>query len=137
MNKVIKDAQKDAKEYMAAQMFYGEGAGIRRKHITHAVAFKTDRFPGYDQAFNTAVRTMDPEKFIKSARRERKTKDISAYTSRNIKALARGDRHGMSGTIIAISIVAGVAHTTGYDKIIWKKTKAKTEQARVWLKRNL
>ena len=87
MSSVTKDAAKDAAEYAAAQMSYGEGAGTRRKLIESAVAYKIERIPGYFQAFENSMHTQDITKHVKNAKRSRKTKDIGAVTSKNIKAI--------------------------------------------------
>ena len=137
MKNVMKEAAKDAAEYAAAQMSYGEGAGTRRKLITSAVAYKTERISGYHEAFNKALDAQDPLKHIKSAKRSRMTKDVGAVTSRNIKAIARGDKNGMSTPIIIAVVAVTVAHQTGYDKKVVAYTKRKTGDVRAWLKARL
>lgn len=137
MSNITKDASKDAAEYAAAQMSYGEGAGTRRKLIESAVAYKVERIPGYHQAFEAAMHNQDITKHIKNAKRNRRVKDVGAVTSRNIKAVARGDRNGMSTPVI-LGIVTGVVlHQTGYDKKIWSYSKRKTNDVRAWLKQRL
>lgn len=137
MNNVTKDAAKDAAEFAAASMAYGEGAGTRRKLIQSAVEYKTMRIPGYGNAFSAASNSQDITKHIRSAKRSRTTKDIGAVTSRNVKALARGDKNGMSTPIIVAVVVAGVMHKTGYDKTVLAYTKRKSGDVRSWLKRKL
>jgi hypothetical protein len=137
MRDISKEAKKDAAEYMAAQMSYGEGAGTRRKLIETAVAYKVERIPGYHQAFESFMHTENPLKHIKNAKRSHRMRDVGSVTSRNIKALARGDRNGMSTPLI-IGVVTGVVlHQTGYDKKIWSYTKRKTGDVRAWLKQKL
>lgn len=134
---VIKDAEKDAAEFMAAQMAYGKGAGTRRKHIAHVAAYKTERISGYGEAFDAFRHRTDPTKLIQKAHRQRRAKDAAEVTSRNIKAVARGDRNGMSAPIIIGVVAFAVAHQTGYDKKIWEYTKQKSKKARAWLKEKL
>lgn len=137
MSSIVKDAAKDAAEYASARMSYGEGAGTRRKLIVSAVEYKASRIPGYQQAFESALAKQDITKHIKNAKRTRKAKDVGAVTSRNIKAVARGDRNGMSTPVIIAIVVGTVAHKTGYDKKAWEYSKRKTVEIRAWLKEKL
>lgn len=137
MKSITKEAAKDAAEYAAAQMSYGEGAGTRRKLIESAVAYKTERINGYHEAFNQAYHTQDITKHIANAKRSRRVKDVGALTSRNVKALARGDRGSMSTPIIVGVTVGVILHQTGYDKRILAYTKRKSGDVRTWLKRKL
>ena len=137
MKNVMKDAAKDAAEYAAAQMSYGEGAGTRRKLIASAVAYKTERINGYGQAFDNAYHSQDITKHIKTAKRSRVTKDVGAVTSRNIKAIARGDKNGMSTPIIIAVVVVTVAHQTGYDKKAIAYGKRKSQDIRAWLRKKI
>lgn len=137
MRSVVKDAAKDAAEYAAAKMSYGEGAGTRRKLIVSAVEYKATRIPGYHQAFENALATQDISKHVKNARRTRVAKDVGAVAGKNIKALARGDKGSMSTPLIVAIVVATVAHKTGYDKKVWSYTKRKSVEARAWLKNKL
>lgn len=137
MSSITRDAAKDAAEYAAAQMSYGEGAGTRRKLIESAVAYKIERIPGYQQAFGNAMAHQDVTKHIRNAKRSRRAKDVGALASRNIKAVARGDRSGMSTPIIIAIVIGTVAHQTGYDKKAWDYTKRKTVEGRAWLKDKL
>jgi len=137
MKNVSKEAAKDAFEYAAAQMAYGEGAGIRRRHIETAVNFKASRIPGYETAFERASTSIDMTKAVKSAKRAGTTRDISGFANKNIKAYARGEKHNMSTIIIVGVTVLGVAHQTGYDKKVIAYTKRKSGDVRAWLKRKL
>jgi hypothetical protein len=137
MSRISREAAKDAAEFAAAQMSYGEGAGTRRKLIESAVNYKAARIPEYAKAFDHAYFNQDMTKHVKNAKRARKAKDVGAVTSRNIKAVARGDRNSMSTPVIIAVVVATIAHQTGYDKKAWEYTKRKTSEARAWLKSNL
>lgn len=137
MSNILKDARRDAAEFAAAQMAYGEGAGTRRKLIESAVAYKMERIPSYRGAFEKALESQDITKHIRNAKRNRAVKDIGAVTSQNVRAIARNDRGSMSTPVIALVIAFGVAHQTGYDKKIWAYTKRKTTDVRAWLKRKL
>jgi hypothetical protein len=134
---ITKEAAKDAAEFAAAKMAYGEGAGTRRKLIETAVDYKANHLPGYARAFEGAYAGQDFTKHIKSAKRSRKAADVGALTSKNIKALARGDRSSMSTPLIVGITVGVILHQTGYDKKIWAYGKRKTGDVRAWLKNKL
>lgn len=137
MSNVTKDAVHDAAEFARAQMFYGEGAGIRRNHISTAVEYKMAKLPGYENAFRKAYAKQDMSKHVKQARLERRARDVSASARRNAKALAHGDIRRMNTSFIVLIAVGTVLHKTGYDKVLWEKTKDRTKKAKVWLKANL
>ena len=137
MKNVNKQAAKDAFEYASSQMAYGEGAGIRRRHIETAVNYKADRIPGYAAAFNAAVEQVDMTKAVSSAQRSGKARDVGAVTGKNIRAIARGDKSGMSTPVIIAVVALGIAHKTGHDKKAWEYSKRKTNDVRAWVKRKL
>lgn len=137
MKNLQKEAMRDAAESAAALMSYGEGAGIRRRHIETAVNFKGARIPGYTEAYTKAMAEVDMTKAIKGAQRSGKARDIGAMTSKNVKALARGDKASMSTPVILAVVGLGIAHQTGYDKKAWAYSKRKSQDVRSWLKRKL
>lgn len=73
--RTAKRAQKDAKEYARAKMFYGEGAGTRRKLIKNTVKERS-KDPNYKKAFDEALANQDMAKHVKKAQHERTRKDI-------------------------------------------------------------
>ena len=54
VRKTQKQAKKDAKEFARAKMFYGEGAGTRRKLIKNTVQERS-KDPVYKKAFDEAL----------------------------------------------------------------------------------
>ncbi len=137
MSKINREAAKDAAASARAMMAYGEGAGNQRKLVMTAVNYKIDHVPGYKEAFDKAYDGQDMVKIVKSAKRARRTADMSATAGRNVRAMARGDRRGMHPVLATALIVGAVAHQTGYDKKVIAYTKRKTGDVRNWLKRNL
>lgn len=137
MKNVQKEARADAQEFFAATMSYGQGAGIRRRHIDEAVLFKMQRVPGYEDAFAKAKNEVDVTKAIKAAKRTGKTRDVSAIVGKNTRALARGDKNGMSAPLVVALVVATVAHQTGYDKKVIDYTRRKSNDVRAWVKGKL
>lgn len=100
-------ARKDAKEFARAKMFYGEGAGTRRKLINKSVEAKKARDPAYAKAFEQHVSRQNLDKHATKARRERKTKD----TVKTGKGLARDiTGHPSSRAAILALGLGGVAY---------------------------
>lgn len=103
-SKTNREARKDAKEYTAAKMFFGEGAGTRRKLINATVNAKSAKDPSYKKAFDIHVGNTDMSKRASQARGQRKRKDVrntTAKTARGVKNLAMG-----TGAPVAMSAVA-------------------------------
>jgi hypothetical protein len=106
-NKTNREARKDANEFAKAKMFYGEGAGTRRKLIKAKVESKAKKDPTYKKAFDHHLSTQDLGKRASQARGERKRKDVvagTAKTARGVKNLALG-----TGAPVALSAVIAFA----------------------------
>jgi hypothetical protein len=88
---VRKQAAKDAFEFARAQMFYGEGAGTRRKLIKAQVEHRIATIPGYAQAYNNAMLAQDMVEHAEKARKMRKNIDRSSRC-RNRDLLRPHDR---------------------------------------------
>lgn len=96
-------AKKDANEYAKAQMFYGEGAGTRRKLIGAQVKSRS-KDPSYKKAFDYHSDKQDLGKRASQARGERKRKDVVkgvGKTARGVKNLAL-----QTGAPVAVSSMA-------------------------------
>lgn len=101
--KTSREARKDATEFAKAKMFYGEGAGTRRKLIKATVESKSGKDPAYKKAFDHHLANQDLGKRASQARGERKRKDVAkgtAKTARGVKNLALG-----TGAPVALSAV--------------------------------
>jgi hypothetical protein len=99
-----REARKDADEFAKAKMFFGEGAGTRRKLIKATVEAKSKKDPAYAKAFDQHLNSQDLGKRASQARGERKRKDVvkgTAKTARGVKNLALG-----TGAPVALSAVA-------------------------------
>lgn len=86
-----REAKKDATEFAKAKMFYGDGAGTRRKLVKAKVESKSAKDPAYKKAFDHHLGNQDMGKRASQARGERKRKDVAAgtaKTARGIKNLA-------------------------------------------------
>ena len=101
--KTHNEAGKDAKEHTKAKMFYGEGAGTRRKLIKAKVEAKTKKDPTYQKAFDYHVSNTDLGKRAEQARGERSRKDTVNYiakTERGIKRMVAP----AAGTVMALGV---------------------------------
>lgn len=86
-----REAKRDANESAKAKMFFGEGAGNRRKLINTKVNAKSSKDPYYKKAFDYHSGNQDMAKRAVKARGERKRKDVTkgaAKTARGVKNLA-------------------------------------------------
>ena len=131
MKKFDKMVQQDAEAWLAAEMFYGEGAGIRRRHLNAEITTKMAD-PAYEQAFEKAYNALDQNKFAKLAIKERKAADRAIKAGQNLRALKSGNYSNLTTGVAVVLGVAYLAHKTGYDKKIEAEAKklykkAKTE----------
>lgn len=88
--KTSREARKDANEFAKAKMFYGEGAGTRRKLIKAKVEAKAAKDPSYKKAFDHHLGNQDMAKRASQARGERARKDTvktTTKTARGVKNL--------------------------------------------------
>lgn len=116
-HKADRYAKKDAKEYARAKMYYGTGAGNRRKLIKATVNERSkDKY--YKERFNKYLSEQDMSKHASKAKAERKANDIkdnTAKTARGIYHLSVGDGASVAAGAAA---VWSVLHFTGADKKI-------------------
>lgn len=130
-------AKKDAKEYARAKMYYGEGAGTRRKLIK-ATVNERSKNPNYKKAFDDALSEQDMSKHATKAKSERRRKDTATKASRagrGIVNIATGHPERLGAGMMAAYMAYGVAHRTGADKVVAKMakdtvSKVKTELGR-------
>ena len=115
--KTIKNAQKDAHEFARAKMFYGEGAGTRRKLIKAKVQERSkDKL--YKDEFEKALSNQDMGKHADRAKIERVRKDATKSvrtTTKGFMNLSTGNAVRVSSTAMALYTVARI---TGTDKKI-------------------
>ncbi len=91
---INKLATADATNWARAEMFFGEGAGTRRKLLSADIGHKVERISGYNEAFQKAYNKQNFADHAIKAAKERKRIDRSAAFGKNVRALARGDRPG-------------------------------------------
>lgn len=120
-----REAVKDAEEFARAQMFFGEGAGTRRKLIQATVEHKNATWPGYKEAFGKALMKQDMAHHASAAQKERRRIDTSVKVQKNIKGVLNGDYRSVNLSVIALAVGAYYAHQTGYDKKAYEAGKKK------------
>lgn len=131
MSSMSKQARRDAFEFARAQMYYGDGAGNRRKLIEATVDAKTAKNPAYGRAFQRELKRQDMAEHAEAARKERNREDRSEAISKNTKALASGNYGNASSTVILLIVGGYVAHQTGLDQKVYAKGKEMYVDARV------
>lgn len=120
VRKAQKLAKKDAKEFARAKMFYGEGAGNRRKLIKNIVQERS-KDPNYKKAFDEALASQDMAKHAIKAKGERKRKDAKNFTGKTARGVyhtVRKDGAAVSALVGTAATTIGVLHATGADKKI-------------------
>lgn len=114
-------AKKDAKEYARAKMYYGEGAGNRRKLIKATVNERSKQSATYKKAFDEALASQDMAKHASAAKKERHVKDVKNTTGkvgRSVVNIVAGNPGRAAASVLA---VYGVLHYTGMDQVIMRK----------------
>lgn len=71
---VRREARRDAKESARAKMYYGEGAGVRRRNI-NAIVKQKSKDPTYKAEYEKAYAKQDLSKARRSAQRQRTVTD--------------------------------------------------------------
>jgi membrane protein involved in colicin uptake len=109
--KTNREAKKDAEEFARAKLFYGKGAGTRRKLIKATVDAKIAKDPNYARAYSAHLAKQDSSKHAEKARSERASIDRRDKTKKSAGFLARRFT-GEMGTQAAFTAIgrAGAAY---------------------------
>ena len=102
-------AAKDAKEFARAKLFFGEGAGTRRKLIKATVEAKKKKDPTYAKAFDRHLNNQDLSKHASKARSERSRKNKGKAAKQTGGAIARRITGEMGTKAAFVAIAAGGA----------------------------
>lgn len=124
-------ASKDAKEFARAKMYYGEGAGNRRKIIKNQVESRKKKSKDYADAFDAALAKQDMGKHATKATKQRKSTDRKESRRKKFGAVARRltGEWGTDAAVVAL-IAGGVAFAAspqGRQITNTVMTKVKTE----------
>lgn len=102
-------AREDAAEFARAQMYYGKGAGTRRKLINKSVEDRQKRDPQYKKAFEAHLASQDMSRHATKAVNERNKTDRKERNSQRRGAVARrvtGER-GTQAAFVGLAFLAG------------------------------
>lgn len=122
VRKQQRQAKKDAKEYARAKMFYGEGAGNRRKLIKAKVNERSKN-ADYKKAFEKAYAGQDMAKHATKAKHERRRKDAkntAAKTARGLVQASVGNFRRASALAVSVYMIG---QYTGLNDVVAKKVK--------------
>ena len=146
--KTRRNATKDAKEFTAAKMYYGDGAGTRRKLIKAKVEQRSKTDPEYKKLFDEAVANTDMSKRASQAQSKRKRTDVAnstKKTARGIGHILRGNAQYASLFAAGVMTVGTLAYRNGGDayvkdfaqkgRKIWKDANA-ARRGKAFLKKN-
>ena len=115
--KARRQAQKDAKEYARAKMYYGEGAGNRRKLISNTVKQRSkDSY--YKSEFDKALENQDMAKHASYAKRERKITDVKKTTAKTARGVVNAATGNIGRASAAAVVLYAAAKYTGADKVV-------------------
>ena len=126
--KTDRQAKKDAKEFARAKMFYGEGAGNRRKLIKAKVEGNSKKDPNYKKAFDKHLADQDLAKHSEKAKGERKRKDVKTSTGRTFRGVShmlRGNTQYASAAAATLVGGAMFIHKSGIDRTVFNAGKTK------------
>lgn len=102
---VRREAKRDAKESAQAKMYYGKGAGTRRKLIKATVESKS-KDPYYKSEFDKAYANQDMAQRASQARGQRSRKDAKEATGKKYRTFKR--------TVGPIASMVAIGAATAY-----------------------
>lgn len=130
MSKLNKMASKDAHRFARAEMFFGEGAGTRRKLLDAEINEKCIRIPGYSEALTKYYNRQNMADHAIAAAKHRKRLDRG-------KALNRTRRQMFGNTTYLTYAVVGAyyIHQSGVDKMLYDEAKVRYASTKARVKR--
>lgn len=132
--KVERLAKKDAKEFARAKMFYGEGAGTRRKLINNKVNERSTN-EHYKKSFERYLAEQDMADHATKAQHERARKDARnavGRQARGIKNILLGNWQYAAASTLALY---GIAKATGADQVIARYARTGMQQVQNYVSR--
>lgn len=113
VQKTKSEARKDATEYARAKMFYGEGAGNRRKKIKARVDTRSKK------TFEKALASQNMDKHSRAVTRERNVKDTTKTIKKTFNKITKskvGKTLINFGSSLVISYI--LKKTGAYQKMV-------------------
>ena len=124
---IRREARRDAKESARAKMYYGEGAGVRRRNI-NAIVKQKSKDPTYKAEYEKAYAKQDLSKARRSAQRQRtvtdKTKGFRQGAGRVGRAITRE-----ATAAVGFAAASAASAAIGYAIKNPKETKAFIQNA--------
>lgn len=117
VRKARRVAKKDAKEFARAKMYYGEGAGNRRKLIKAKVEERS-KDPNYKEAFDKALSEQDMASHAAKAKAERTRNTAVKNTVKTGRGLVNAALGNIGKASAAAAAIYTVGHVTGANKIV-------------------
>lgn len=136
-NRTNKEARRDADEFARAKMFYGEGAGNRRKLIKAKVEAKSKRDPNYQKAFDHHLGRQDMAKQAEKARGERKRTDRKEGVRKTANSINRAISGPFAGSAAVALVTAGAMYARNSGMAEAATTRATTAFNQMRNNRNL
>jgi hypothetical protein len=98
-------------------MFYGDGAGTRRKLIKAKVESQSKVNPDYKRAFDHHLANQNLGEHADKARSERKRKNAAASVGKTARGINRAVTGPFGSTVTVTALVGayGYAHARGLD----------------------
>lgn len=118
-------AKRDAKEFTKAKMYYGEGAGTRRKMIKAKVESRAKKDESYKRAFDSHVNNTDLGKRASQARGQRGRTDAGnavKKTAKGIGHIARGNNQYANMAAVVLFGAGAVAYKNGGKEYVQKQS---------------
>ena len=119
-HRLNRDAKKDAKEFARAKMYYGEGAGNRRKLIK-ATVNERSKDPNYKKKFDEYYQQQNMADHASKAKKERRTKDINKSVKKNARGavnILTGHPERLGASLTMAYGAYRIAHKYNIDKLI-------------------
>ncbi len=116
-------ARKDAQEAARAKMFYGEGAGTRRKLINKSVEDKKKRDPAYAKAFDRHLANQKLDVHASKAIKERGRADFKKRNKQRGGAVLRRvtGEPGTQAALVAATIAGGAFLSRPQNRAMMKQ----------------
>ncbi len=127
----IRNAHKDAKEFARAKMYYGEGAGNRRKLIK-ATVDERSKDPDYKREFEKALAEQDMAKHASKAKTERKVRTAASKTAKTTRGIINITLGNVGAASATAATLYSLARVTGADKVIASYGKTAMTSVRNW-----
>ena len=128
---VRRKARKDAKEYARAKMFYGEGAGNRRKLINATVKERSKDLR-YKEEFDRQLAKQDMSKHASAAKRERAVRSARKSTAKTARGLVNASLGNIGKASAAAASIYMLGRVTGVNEKIAEYANIKIKNWKIY-----